>query len=87
VFPTSVSDIAGGSFRYVRAFPNPFKDQIVIEKSERISQVPYRMLNVYGQQIMSGMLKDQKQIIDAGRLSSGVYFFQVKDEIIKLIKR
>lgn len=83
---TPVYDEIFNNAGYVKVFPNPFRNQIIIEKSERFNNLPYRILNVFGQQIMYGYLKDQKQIIDASNLSSGLYFLQVKDNIIKLIK-
>jgi hypothetical protein len=86
VFPTSIRDVNMNNAKYIKSYPNPFKDLIVIEKSERFNVLPYRIINVFGQKLISGLLKDTKQHIDVAGLPSGIYFLQVKDEVIKIIK-
>jgi hypothetical protein len=78
-----LSNISG----YVKVFPNPFDEHININKNESFNILPYRVLNIFGQQIMSGQLKDQTTNLNVSNLSSGVYFLQVKDQTIKLIKK
>jgi hypothetical protein len=87
IFPTSVRELNGLASAYIKAFPNPFRDKVIIEKDERFNVLPYRLINVFGQQLFSGFLKEKQQIIEIVNLSPGIYFIQVKNQSIKLIKQ
>jgi len=82
---TSINDYYSGRSP-IRIYPNPASTQFTVEQVNYLKPVSYRVVNSFGQQILSGILQNQKTTIDISRFPTGVYFFHVNEEAIKLIK-
>ncbi|HLO70782.1 MAG TPA: PQQ-dependent sugar dehydrogenase [Flavipsychrobacter sp.] len=54
-------------------FPNPAKDEITIKLKADLGVVSYSMLNIYGQVLMSGVLREVNNTIDVKALPAGQY--------------
>lgn len=76
----------------IEIFPNPFSDKIkiqIIDKNNNPKK--YKILNIYGKQILSGEIEINKSL-DLAKLTSGIYLVIVtnEDELIigkkKIIK-
>ena len=83
---TGINDFYNDVLSNIRIYPNPVNAQLTVDQLNAGKNMPYRIVNVFGQQVMSGILQNQKSVIDLSRLSSGVYFFHVKEGALKLIK-
>jgi len=83
---TGINDLYNDILSNIRIYPNPVNTQLTIDQLNTGKNMPYRIVNIFGQQVMSGILQNQKSVIDISRLSSGVYFFHMKEGAIKLIK-
>jgi photosystem II stability/assembly factor-like uncharacterized protein len=61
-----------------RVFPNPARYEIYISSVEEAS--PYKIVDVFGRSVLSGMVLDRATLsVDVSSLSSGVYFVFVDD--------
>lgn len=64
----------------VTIFPNPAKDEMTIKLKADLGLVSYRILNIYGQVIMSGVLREVNNTIDVKALPAGQYNVLFQDE-------
>lgn len=83
---TGINDLYNTVLSTISLYPNPVNAQLTVDQLNAGKNMPYRIVNVFGQQVMSGILQNQKSVIDLSRLSSGIYFFHVKEGAVKLIK-
>jgi hypothetical protein len=67
-------------------YPNPFTSNITIVQSGS-NTTPYRIINIFGQEMKRGVLTDQKTIINLSGLSPGMYLMQTKERLYKMIKK
>ena len=58
-------------------YPNPVKGSILNVKLLDQVEATYRIVNMIGQTVATGELKDNK--VDVSNLRSGVYFIEVND--------
>lgn len=63
----------------VTIFPNPAKDEMTIKLKADLGLVSYRLLNIYGQVIMSGVLREVNNTIDVKALPAGQYNVLLQD--------
>lgn len=85
---SSVNDILTSDIKTIYIYPNPFTDQIIINRTRNFNKpIPYRIVNIFGQEIIKGVLADQKSTINLQSFSSGIYLFHTKEEIVKIIKK
>lgn len=71
------------------AYPNPFEGSFTISGPERLTGVRYRVVDLSGRTVASGILSGPKSLVDLGALDSGVYLlFTEMAEIpcIRLVK-
>lgn len=54
-------------------FPNPAKDVITIRFKQGITSAAYRIINIYGQVLMSGVINSGTKTIDVKALPAGQY--------------
>ncbi|MFT5641735.1 MAG: lysyl endopeptidase [Cyclobacteriaceae bacterium] len=85
-----ISDILSQN---ITIFPNPAKDILNINiGANSTSDFEYSIVNILGQKVSRGMLNNGGNIINMGRVSSGLYFVTIRDTksnefiINKLIK-
>jgi len=73
----------------IKVYPNPTNDFITIETESKKVNSNYVILNLIGQQILSGQLVDKKTNIDMRNLHKGIYIIQIGDTeryCVKFIK-
>lgn len=71
-----------------KIYPNPSNGLLYIETVQATSlpePTEYRITNLMGQPLMTGIIKDQS--IDISALPSGIYFFSMIGQTIKLMKQ
>lgn len=79
---TRVSEtLADGGFR---AFPNP-TDGIIYVETQCIASLSYRIFNMFGQTLLTGIIHSDFQQINVGHLPAGLYFVTVGNQTQKLI--
>ena len=67
-----------------RVFPNPTHGMITIE-TRHVTSLPYRISNMLGQTLMTGMIHDETQQVDVSGLPRGMYFVTVGDITKKMV--
>ncbi|MBR4391376.1 MAG: CotH kinase family protein [Bacteroidales bacterium] len=77
----SVSEMAEAT--EIRIYPNPAIGMITIVGG----QGNYRITNVMGQTLMTGMIHGESQQVDVSRLPSGLYFITIDDRTKKVVVR
>ena len=77
------SFLEGPSHRVIEAFPNPFKDRLVLRGIE--PGTPFIMTDGLGQEVTRGKLSPEGQLDGAQWWPAGAYVLHVGDQRIKLI--
>ncbi len=75
-YTTTSSDTEGFEGDFM-VYPNPVKGSILNVKLLDQAEATYRIVNMIGQTVASGELRDNK--VDVSQLRSGVYFIEVND--------
>lgn len=68
-----------------KVYPNPFNTQITIDIG-LAEKMEFRLYNPIGELVLSGFLNSQKNIIDLSSLAPNVYFLNIENQSIRLIK-
>ena len=76
--------LADGGFL---VFPNPTDGILVVETQCVASLQEYRIANVMGQVLVTGLITSDHQQIDVSRLPAGLYFITVGDVTKKMVAR
>ena len=75
----------------VRVYPNPTDGVIVVETQDLASlqgqTTEYRITNILGQTLMSGMSLQPNLTIDVSSLPSGLYFLTIDNQTMKFTKQ
>ena len=66
-------------------YPNPTDGLITVKALGAGSSQKYRIANILGQTLMSGVVNDR--ILDVSALSSGIYFLFINGQTVKLMKQ
>lgn len=84
--PSSLYDLY---FSDLKIYPNPMTDFLNIESNQLLMNKPYKLMDITGKEIFSGLI-DSKQInIKSRSLAKGIYFLQLGDypqQTFKLLK-
>jgi hypothetical protein len=81
----NVTGISGNNFENsLSIYPNPFTNELTITGSTKCKAVLYSML---GEKINEFNLETKPQTINVSDLAPGIYFIQVTDRKIKIIKQ
>jgi hypothetical protein len=67
----------------IKAYPNPTKGEVTITVKH---DVQYNLYSSLGERLFGGVLTESKNTIDVSRLPSSMYYVQVGNETIKIIK-
>ena len=82
-----VNDMNLGGFR---VYPNPTNGLINVGlpqcDSPTMGQTEYRIMNVMGQTLMTGIVEGESQKIDVSQLSNGLYFIHINGLVSKFVK-
>ncbi len=66
-------------------YPNPFSSQLTIEM-ESLKEAEYKIYSVVGKLLLTGVLKDGVNTIALSSLPQNVYFLNIDNQLIKLVK-
>jgi ELWxxDGT repeat protein len=73
----------------IQIYPNPSIDFIIIENKNPILDLPYIIMNSFGQKVLAGQFIGEQSKVDIRELPSGMYFIQIglrEKQLYKLIK-
>ena len=81
---TSLNEENGTNFGF-NVYPNPVNALLEIELSE-IANKEFELFNVFGNIVLRGELKPQKNSIDLSSLPTNVYFLKINNQTSKILK-
>jgi polyhydroxybutyrate depolymerase len=81
---TSLDQLNGTNLLY-KAYPNPVNALLEIELSE-IANAEFKIFNVFGNLVLRGELKSQKNSVDLSFLPTNVYFLKINNQMTKILK-
>jgi len=81
---TSLNEENGTNFGF-NVYPNPVNALLEIELSE-IANKEFELFNVFGNIVLRGELKSQKNSIDLSSLPTNVYFLKINNQTSKILK-
>lgn len=69
-------------------YPNPTRGTLFVETQNiaTLTNPTYRITNLMGQTLMQGIIHTETQQIDISNLPTGMYFFSVSEQTVKLVK-
>lgn len=67
-----------------RIFPNPFKDQLVLEGFQK--GISYRLMDVHGRVLMEGVVESENEVISVQDFATGFFLLQVGEELFRVLK-
>ncbi len=71
----------------LQLFPNPANSELFINMTDMPINSSYSIINIEGQIILSGSIRNAKQPINISNLSKGIYFVQINSDNYKQIVR
>jgi endoglucanase len=71
----------------IKVYPNPAKNQIMVELNEFPENVPLMIYDVLGKQILKKQINSQREQIDISDLTPGVYIVRISNISQRLIKQ
>lgn len=82
----SITEINSDNFSML-IYPNPSDGIYYISKLVNVGDIDYHVLDIQGNLILSGKMKNNKEYIDLSDFSSGLYLFRTNFGSTKLLKR
>ena len=70
----------------LRVFPNPFKDQLIVESPFEGTQ-NYALYSILGEHVLTGSIHSGSTLIELSKIPDGLYILKIRGQAIKLIKR
>ena len=84
-----ISDIKENTLSNIYFYPNPAKDQFIIENIQE--KTDYKLVNVNGAMIERGIFKEASNSISMSNLERGIYFLQLQSKsnfrTIRIVKQ
>jgi len=68
--PTSVKETRASEFAL---YPNPVENTLTVKARNYVRPVDYRVADVFGKTVLSGLIRDEETHIDVSMLAPGVY--------------
>ncbi|NOX45823.1 MAG: T9SS type A sorting domain-containing protein, partial [Chlorobi bacterium] len=62
----------------LKVYPNPARDYVVFELNEYPQNVTIHIVNVFGEQVETLLIKAEKTVWDTREVQSGIYFYHVE---------
>lgn len=85
---TSVSDTYLTNAGDLKIYPNPMTDRLtIVQNKNSYLSSPFRIINVFGQSVKTGMLQSNTQSVNMSDMPSGIYFLEYGKQTYKLIKQ
>lgn len=85
---TQKSDINFNNDHKIRIYPNPTNESIYISFPEEFVGETYQILNIFGQIVNIGFLKNNPEIISSKDIPAGSYFIKINNKnIIKKLQK
>jgi polyhydroxybutyrate depolymerase len=75
-----------GQEEVLRVFPNPFKDQLIVESPFEGTQ-NYALYSILGEHVLTGSVHSGSTLIELSKIPDGLYLLKIRGQAIKLIKR
>jgi polyhydroxybutyrate depolymerase len=75
-----------GQEEVLRVFPNPFKDQLIVESPFEGTQ-NYALYSILGEHVLTGSIHSGSTLIELSKIPDGLYILKIRGQAIKLIKR
>ena len=69
----------------IKAYPNPVESSLTIEISNTKSE-HYSIINIFGQIVDQGVIRNSTHIIDASHFTNGSYLLKIGQNHLKLMK-
>ena len=70
----------------LRVFPNPLKDQLIVESPFEGTQ-NYALYSILGEHVLTGSIHSGSTLIELSKIPDGLYILKIRGQAIKLIKR
>ena len=70
----------------ITLYPNPARDLVMLASSEHLDNLQYRIVDLKGSKVGEGVLSGKLNRIAVGYLDQGMYFIQVENQSIPLLK-
>ena len=70
----------------LRVFPNPLKDQLIVESPFEGTQ-KYALYSILGEHVLAGSIHSGSTLIELSKIPDGLYILKIRGQAIKLIKR
>jgi hypothetical protein len=81
--PTPVSEIPPAESDFL-VYPNPFSEKLCIRS--KIENIPFQIINLYGQEIYKGSLKPSINEINTSHWPAGVYFIRINEQDYRICR-
>jgi len=79
----SVKNMTSRTPGIIKVYPNPCSEFIHIEIIDAEAEVRYRLIDLSGRVISSGLITSGSTVLDMTGYKPGLYFLQVKDQLFK----
>ena len=66
-------------FLGTRVYPNPVVDQLVIALAGSMGRTEYQLTDATGRTVMTGVLLQERGILDVGGLAKGAYLLTLRN--------
>lgn len=80
--PVGVEELISNS---IEVYPNPGNGEFQVQ-SNFAEPTPFRIYSIHGELVQSGVLQSNLEQIDVSSLSGNVFFLEVGDDVLKLLK-
>lgn len=71
----------------IEIYPNPSNDFVFIKSNKNISGQKYFITDCFGRQVLSGQFSNENSRIDLSSFAAGIYFLEINQQIIKVVKK
>ncbi len=87
--PSAISSFTNTNQKFVKVFPNPVNNELMIELKDNNGKTGFEMVNSSGRSILKGSFIE-KTVVNVSNFSSGIYFLKIEQgrsfEVKKIIK-
>jgi hypothetical protein len=70
-----------------QVFPNPTNGKLTLELTQEVAKVPLTLFDVHGNKILEANINSSNSDLDISSLNNGLYFLNIGDQVIKIVKQ